>query len=145
MTRKKKIELNVAEFLTVMIEACEKPQWRIAEECGFAKANNITMLKQGRTKVPIAKVGPIARSLGIDAFDLYGRAMREYQPETWDELEQSIFKQPRLSREEIEFVVGLRKLNADIEPYNAQLKLLIAARSEASKQGAPGPASKQRE
>lgn len=86
-TTKKAIAMNVAEYLTLMIEASNKLQSEIAKEVGFEKPNVITMIKKGQTKLPLAKVGPMARSLGIDPLFLFGMVMKEYAPDTWDAIE----------------------------------------------------------
>jgi len=44
----------------------------------------VTMIKQGHTKVPIAKVKLIANTLGIEPEWLLKRCLKEYQPENWN-------------------------------------------------------------
>jgi hypothetical protein len=73
---------TVAEFLTKVINASGKTQTEICYEIGYTKPNIITMFKQGKTKVPLDKIGPLARSLGVDGRDFFRMVLGEYMPET---------------------------------------------------------------
>jgi len=106
-----KQKITVAEYLTKQIELCGKPQHEIASEAGFNKPNIITMLKQGKTKLPIAKIGPMARSLGVDPVYLFRLCMQEYEPETWAALEETIFKRPVITENEFEIIQVMRESN----------------------------------
>lgn len=74
---------GVAATLTIAINDTHKTQLQIAEEVGFESTNMVTMIKQGRSKLPIAKVRIIADCLEIDAKDLLIQCMEEYQPQEW--------------------------------------------------------------
>jgi len=78
-----KIPPTVAEYLTEQIKLCEKSQRVIAQEIDYEHSNVITMFKQGLTKVPINKVGPLARALGVDPIYFLKLVMNEYMPATW--------------------------------------------------------------
>ena len=73
----------VAAFLTAAINSCSKSQLQIAAEVGFPTPNIITMLKQGRTKLPLTKVKALADSLDTDPKVLLKMCFEEYQPENW--------------------------------------------------------------
>ena len=45
------------------------------------------MIKQGQTKLPVNKVGPLAKALGIDPVHLLRLTLQEYMPETWDAIQ----------------------------------------------------------
>lgn len=90
MSKPKRI--SVAEYLTQQINICGKSQKEIADEVGYEKPNVITMFKQGKTKLPINKVGAFAKALGIDPLHLLRIAMSEYTRETWDVIEELIGK-----------------------------------------------------
>lgn len=107
MTTKKITPANVAELLSFQIEAINKTQAEIATEVGFERPNVITMIKQGKTKLPIAKIGPMARALGLDPVFLFGFVMREYHPETWDAIE-SMYSQPVMTANEMAIIRALR-------------------------------------
>lgn len=100
---------TVAEYLTAQIDLCGKAQLEIAKECGFGNANIITMFKQGKSKLPVSRIGAIAKALNVDALYLFTLVMSQYEPETWQVIEESIFKQPLLSRNELEIIEVLRE------------------------------------
>lgn len=77
----------VATFIRNRIQVLGKRQSDIAAECGFESANVITMIKQGKTKLPIGKVGPMAKALEADPVQLLKLCMSEYQPQTWAAIE----------------------------------------------------------
>ncbi len=81
------IESQVARFLSDAINSSSKSQLEIARDVGFPKPNMITMLKQGRTKMPITKVKLMACSLGIDPKVLLRLCFEEYQPDNWAVIE----------------------------------------------------------
>jgi predicted XRE-type DNA-binding protein len=58
--------ITVKDFLTQAIENSKLKQTEIAEAVGYDKPNFITMLKQGKTKLPVNKVPAFAKILGID-------------------------------------------------------------------------------
>ncbi len=76
-------ESQVARFIAARIGASGKLQKDIAEKAGFEKPNMITMVKQGRTRLPIDKIGPMAQALEIDPVALFSMFMEEYHPNTW--------------------------------------------------------------
>lgn len=78
---------TVAQYLTKAISSSGKTQAEICREIGYTKPNIITMFKQGKTKVPLDKIGVLARSLGIDARDFFRMVLGEYMPETLMALE----------------------------------------------------------
>ncbi len=77
----------VAAFVQHQIQVTGKSQLRIAQEAGFEKPNMITMLKQGKTKLPLAKVGPMAKALEADPVYLMKLCMSTYHPDTWQFVE----------------------------------------------------------
>jgi len=99
---------NIAEYISMQIDLCGKKQLEIAEEAGFDKPNMITMIKQGKTKLPIDKVPNMAKALGIDPLFLLRMAMMEYSPANWAVME-SIMKQPALTENELDFIRLIRK------------------------------------
>ena len=73
----------VAKFVRRQIQMLGKPQHEIAREVGFDQPNIITMIKQGKTKLPLAKVGPMAIALETDPVYLTQLCFSTYFPETW--------------------------------------------------------------
>ena len=86
------IESDVAKYLTDAIHNSRKLQADIAIEAGFPKPNMITMIKQGRSKMPLAKVKLLADALEIDAKELLRLCFEEYQPGNWAVIEE-IFRE----------------------------------------------------
>lgn len=78
---------NVAHFIATRIEELGLKLVDIAEVCGFERSNVVTMIKQGKTKLPMDKIGSMARALQTDPFELYRLCMQEYLPSTWEAIE----------------------------------------------------------
>lgn len=77
----------VANFVRSQIRLLGKTQKEIADEVGFDKPNVITMIKQGKTKLPMAKIGRMAMALETDPVHLMKLCMSTYHPETWQSIE----------------------------------------------------------
>jgi hypothetical protein len=58
----------------------------VARSLGYPKGNVIAMFRSGDMKLPVNKVEPLARVLGLDPADLLRRVLREYTPDLWDAL-----------------------------------------------------------
>lgn len=101
---------TVAEYIDWQVSLCGKTQREIADQAGFAKANIITMIKNGDTKVPLEKIGKLAKALEVDPIFFYKMCLQEYLPGMWDELEK-IFGQPALSQNEVEILEVIRSAN----------------------------------
>ena len=65
------------------------------------------MIKQGKTKLPVNKVGPLAKALGVDPVHLLRLTMAEYMPETWETIE-DIVGQSLVSAGEMKLLDELR-------------------------------------
>lgn len=98
---------TVAEYVTAQIHLCGKDQVQIAEECGFNKPNVITMIKQGKTKVPLERIGLIAKSLGVDPVFFMRLVINEYMPSLGEAIE-SIINGPIVSQNEMDFIHVIR-------------------------------------
>lgn len=102
------VSLSIAEYLSRLIDSSTKKQYEIARECDFDQPNIITMIKQGKTRLPRDKVFKMARALEIDGMDLLRRMYREYYPEEWEMIER-LNSQPVLTEAEIEAIFVLRQ------------------------------------
>lgn len=89
----------VAKFVRQQIQVLGKSQREIAQEVGFEKPNVITMIKQGKTKLPIAKVGRMAKALDTDPVFLMKLCMNTYHPDTWQFIEP--FLESALTKDEV--------------------------------------------
>lgn len=81
---------TVAEYIWGQIDLCGKSQKQIAEEVGFPRANILTMIKHGTTRVPIRRVPALAKALGVDPAKLMKMVLEEYQPEILRAIEGSL-------------------------------------------------------
>lgn len=101
---------SVAEYVTWQINLCGKPQIQIAKEVGFEKPNVITMIKQGKTKVPINKISSMAKALEVDPVFFLKMCMQEYMPDLLDAVT-TITNQPIVTANEMEFIEAIRGAN----------------------------------
>lgn len=100
---------TVAVYLTRAIAASGKLQREIAQDLGYDHPNVVTMIKQGKTKLPINKIGPIAKALDLDPMELLQIAMAEYMPDTWDAIK-DIISSTSLSADERRLLIAYRQL-----------------------------------
>jgi hypothetical protein len=103
--------ITVAEYISQQVNLCGKSQLEIAREAGFNKPNIITMIKQGKTKLPTAKIGPMAHALGVDPVHLYQLVMQEYEPENWEALNEYVLRAPLITDNEMEIINLIRRSN----------------------------------
>ena len=91
-TRSGKKESRLAKFIDAHIDMLrgDKTQIEIAEALGYDRPQIITMFKQGRTRVPLNKIGPLARALGADPARMMRLALEEYSKETWEAIADTI-------------------------------------------------------
>lgn len=75
-----------ALFLDDAIGRSGKPQVQIAAEAGLRKPNVLSMMKLGRTKVPLERIPALAAATGVSARAFLRVAMAEYQPGVWNVL-----------------------------------------------------------
>lgn len=103
---------SVAEFIADRLAESDKTQRQIAEECGFETPNIITMFKKGKTKVPLNRIGALAKAIGSDPAHLLRLVMNEYIPDTWGEIE-NIMQSTVLTANELELVRAYRRATGD--------------------------------
>ena len=117
----------VHEYLCALIEYSNKTQAELAEQMGFKKPNFLTMLKQGKSRVPLDRVPAIAKALDVDPAFLLWMCIRDYHPELLDIIQKTMgymvtpneyrvvdafrdrwgHEVPHFSTEELEAVVSL--------------------------------------
>ena len=105
---------SVAAFISARIAESDKTQHQIASECGYDKPNIMTMFKQGKTRVPLNKVGPLATALGVDPALLLRLTLAEYAPETWEAIDR-IAGRSLISENEMDLVRAFRTLAGSAE------------------------------
>jgi transcriptional regulator with XRE-family HTH domain len=112
MTKQFPTRPTVAEFLADSIALINKTQSQIAAECGFDSPNVITMFKKGQTKLPINRVGPLAKALDVDPAHLLRLVLLEYLPDTWETIENTL-QTTLLTANELEMVRAFREVTGD--------------------------------
>jgi hypothetical protein len=110
--------ITVAKFIDQQITQCGRLQDEIAAECGFANSNIISMIKNGVTKLPLAKVGVMAKALSVDPAYLLRLAMTEYTPEVWSVLESVFGRSSFVTAAELD-LLGLLRQRAHGLPIDA--------------------------
>ncbi|SDF12280.1 helix-turn-helix domain-containing protein [Limimaricola pyoseonensis] len=76
-----------ATFLKLAIANSDLTQREIAHRAGLPKANVLSMMKAGETKVPLNRIPALAEACGVDAATFVRIAMTEYHPAIWRVLE----------------------------------------------------------
>lgn len=104
--------ITVAEFIADRLAEIDKTQREIAEACGFETPNVITMFKKGQMKVPLDRVGSLAKALDVDPAHLLRLSLQEYLPETWNAIEE-ILHSTVLTKNELELVRKYRQVTGD--------------------------------
>jgi hypothetical protein len=107
-------KITVAQFITKKIAESGKPQKQIAEELGYEHPNVISMIKTGTTKLPVEKVGLMARALNVDPAKLLRLVLDEYNPGLYSVIEDCLAN-PLLSRSECKFIASVRKMAGSSE------------------------------
>jgi hypothetical protein len=122
MIKKKASKVTVQSFLSDRIAASSKTQRQIADECGFDTANVISMMKSGLIKLPLGRVGPIAKALDCDPAQLLRIGLGEYIPETWQAIEQFL---PRdvITANELALINQFRIATGNADPRPVALSM----------------------
>lgn len=97
---------NVALFIQRRIEETGQTQKDIAFKVGFEKPNIITMIKQGKTRLPLDKVGLMANALETEPTQLFQLCMEEYQPATWKVI--APYMEGAMTKDELQLLKSLR-------------------------------------
>jgi predicted XRE-type DNA-binding protein len=104
----------VKDYIEQQLAISEKSQKQVASEIGYDKPNVITMIKQGLTKLPINKVGPMARALNVDPVYLLRLVMMEYHPGSWETIDEFLGTQ-LVSKQELSLLKFIRKATGNVE------------------------------
>jgi hypothetical protein len=104
----------VTKRICALIEASGKSQVEIAEAVGYPRANIIAMFKMGATKVPIAKVGLLAKALDADPAHLTRLALETYTPGAYDAIRECLGE--LVSRNELEILGAIRSASENGDP-----------------------------
>ncbi len=98
---------KVAEYIAAAIERSSKTQLEISAEAGFPRSSVLSMIKQGQTKMPLARIPQMARALDVDAVEFFRLAMSEYMPEL-QRITDEMYAREQLSPAEAELLQQVR-------------------------------------
>lgn len=103
------ITQTVAEFITSRLRLCRKSAGEIAQEMGYPNANLISMIADGKAKLPLKDIKKLAVALDIDPAYLLLVVLADYMPETLGVIE-DIVGSPLLSHNERKLVESYRRV-----------------------------------
>jgi hypothetical protein len=105
---------TVAEYFANQVAANQKKLAGLSHDIGeVMKPNMLSMLRNGRAKIPIQHVGKLARALNIDPVYFMRLCLREYHPDMWLAVEETFRHQPMLTANERGFIEELRAASPD--------------------------------
>ena len=110
----KKSVVSVAKFLDNQITMSSKTQIQISEEIGYDKPNIISMMKQGKTKLPVNKIVPMAKALGVDPVYFMRLVLSEYQPDLCAALDM-VYSGSLVSAQELAMIEAVREASDGID------------------------------
>lgn len=116
---------TVADHLVKALDFSGRTQREIAEEIGYQKSNIISMMRAGQTKVPIEKIPPMARALGVDPVLFVRIALQEYLPTVWETMSTTFGE--NITEQERRFLEILREADPNGEiAIDTTLKVKIS-------------------
>jgi len=77
---------TIPQFLAFHIKRSGLKQREVARACGFLRPNIVSMIKSGETRLPLERLGAMARILDVDPAALFSVWMATYYGDTWREL-----------------------------------------------------------
>lgn len=83
---------SVAQFISNRQSMLGLTNQEVADLVGYPNGNVMSMIKKGRTKLPIERVPATAEALAVDKGKLMRMVMREYMPATLDAIEECLGK-----------------------------------------------------
>src|SRR3569832_557583 len=104
--------ITVAEFIADRLADIDLSFRVVVVVCGFETPNVITMFKKGQMKVPLDRVGSLAKALDADPAHLLRLSLQEYLPQTWNAIEE-ILHSTVLTKNELELVRKFRQVTGD--------------------------------
>jgi hypothetical protein len=119
-TRASVTPTRLSNYISRQVEALRgiKSQREIASEIGYPKANIISMFKTGEAKVPLEKLPPLARALGVDLGLLLRLGIEQYMPEdteAWRDIHKLMER--LVTDNEMEIIVYIREVSDNTDPH----------------------------
>ena len=76
----KKAPKRLAQYINAAIVISPKLQIEISKEAGYSTSNNLTMIKQGKSRIALNKIESLANALNLCPVTLMNLALEEYEP-----------------------------------------------------------------
>lgn len=76
-----KTKSDIANYVSRSIKLSGKPNTQIAHEAGFSHSNFVSMIKTGKSQVPMARIPALAKAMGTDPKILLDGCLAVYHPE----------------------------------------------------------------
>ena len=111
---KKEKGSRAAQLINAAIGISPKRQSEITEESGYRTSNNITMIKQGKSRVALDRVEPLAIALDLDPIQLMNACLEEYEPVLFSFLQKN---NTVLTESEAKVLSIYREICGTDEPY----------------------------
>lgn len=73
--------ISTHEFISNTIDSKHLKNIEIAEAVGFKNANNVSMIKTGKTRISYDRIPKFAKAIGVSGRKLMTMAYKEYEPE----------------------------------------------------------------
>lgn len=110
-------DTRLAAYLTKRILELRprKSQQEIANEAGFINVNMMSMLKSGKSKIPLDRVSALAKALEVDPRLLFKMAIEQSSYETTSKVIDEIFG-TIVSRNEVIWLEALRDASDHKDP-----------------------------
>ncbi len=102
-----KSKSNATKLFARCIDQSGKSHEKIALEGGFSATADIALIRDGEIALPIAMVGPFAKSVGADPVEILSACLNEYFPDTWECV--GPFLESAFTADELSLVKGLRE------------------------------------
>lgn len=85
MSKKKELGAT-ASMIKAAVNLQIKTIGELASECGWESSNVLSMILNGRMRVPMERVPALAQVLGLDRAELLAVLLKEYRKGEWDVL-----------------------------------------------------------
>ena len=99
----------LANYIAAQIDASPKTQTEISKEAGFPHSNFLSMIRTGKSKVPIARVPALANALDVPHQDLLQRCLEAYYPEM-DQILKFVIPAYGMTPDELMVLRGYREM-----------------------------------
>ncbi len=123
-------DTKLSRFLDEYIDQkVDRSHREIAQAAGWTQSNMVTMIKKGDAKLPLDRVTPFARAIGVDPLFLFRLALEQHMP---DDKETARMLEFICTENEVEILGVIRKASGASDPKltDEQRKTLTEAFSK---------------